>query len=86
MIQHNDFWDTITKDLSVFREGIAETYEHSIILSNGFKVTTSILLCGTGWVYWALLTPKRTTYLKSCSGLTYFLKPLTMNSSCAPHN
>ena len=49
MIQHDDFWDTIAKNVSVFREGITEMYEHSIVLSNGCKIATDILLCGTGW-------------------------------------
>ncbi|KAL8729918.1 MAG: hypothetical protein Q9181_004833 [Wetmoreana brouardii] len=49
MIQHDDFWDTIARNVSVFREDIMELRERSVVLRNGSRVATDALLCGTGW-------------------------------------
>ncbi|KAI4124944.1 MAG: hypothetical protein LQ338_004549 [Usnochroma carphineum] len=49
MIQRDDFWDTIAKNVSVFRENISELRDHSILLENGSEVPADTLFCGTGW-------------------------------------
>lgn len=50
MIQREDFWDTIARNVLVYREGIVDVREHSILLANGSEVTTDAIFCGTGWL------------------------------------
>ena len=50
MIQREDFWDTIARNVLVYRESIAEVRERSILLENGSEVTTDAIFCGTGWL------------------------------------
>lgn len=49
MIQHDDFWDTIARNVSVIQEGIIGLRECSVVLKNGSKIPSDVLFCGTGW-------------------------------------
>jgi dimethylaniline monooxygenase (N-oxide forming) len=49
MIQHEDFWDTIAKNVSVYRSDIRNMQTDSIILQDGSEVKSDVLFCGTGW-------------------------------------
>ncbi|KAL8726312.1 MAG: hypothetical protein Q9166_006790 [cf. Caloplaca sp. 2 TL-2023] len=49
MIQHDDFWDTIAKNVSVFRHNILELRERCVVLENHSEVPADALFCGTGW-------------------------------------
>ena len=49
MIQHDDFWDLVSQKVNVYRGDLSGTTIDSIILDDGRKVPTDILLCGTGW-------------------------------------
>ena len=50
MIQHDDFWDTVSQNVNVYRSDPVGTTEKSIILRDGRQITTDVLLCGTGWL------------------------------------
>lgn len=49
MIQHDDFWDLVSQKVNVYRSDLSSTTTNSIVLNDGRKVPTDILLCGTGW-------------------------------------
>ncbi|KAI4206846.1 MAG: hypothetical protein LQ346_000908 [Caloplaca aetnensis] len=49
MIQREDFWDTIAKNVAVFREDVVEMRKGSIVLETGSEVPTDAHFCGTGW-------------------------------------
>lgn len=49
MIQHEDFWDTIAKNVSVFRSDIGNMQSDSIVLQDGSEIKSEVLFCGTGW-------------------------------------
>jgi len=49
MIQHEDFWDTIAKNVHAYRSDIQTMESKVIILEDGSKVPADILFCGTGW-------------------------------------
>lgn len=49
MIQHDDFWDLISKKVHVCRSDLSGTTSNYISLNDGREVSTDVLLCGTGW-------------------------------------
>lgn len=49
MIQHEDFWDLVSQKVNVYQSNLSGTVTKSIILNDGRKVLTDVLLCGTGW-------------------------------------
>jgi dimethylaniline monooxygenase (N-oxide forming) len=49
MIQHEDFWDTIAKNVSVYRSDIRNMQPDSIVLQDGSEIKSDVLFCGTGW-------------------------------------
>jgi hypothetical protein len=49
MIQHEDFWDTIAKNVSIHRSDIRMMKSRSIVLQNGTNIPSEVLFCGTGW-------------------------------------
>lgn len=49
MIQHEDFWDTIAKNVSVYRSDIRTMRPDSIVLQDGSEIQSDVLFCGTGW-------------------------------------
>ncbi|PQE12547.1 hypothetical protein CJF30_00002425 [Rutstroemia sp. NJR-2017a BBW] len=49
LAQHDDFWDTIAKHVTVHRKDITSMTSQGIILDDGIEVPTDALLCGTGW-------------------------------------
>ncbi|KAF7948755.1 hypothetical protein EAE96_007947 [Botrytis aclada] len=49
LIHHDDFWDTVARNVRVYRGGIAQLDSHAIVLENGTVIHTDMLLCGTGW-------------------------------------
>ena len=49
MIQHEDFWDTIAKNVSIHRSDIRTMQASSILLEDGSEVLSDVLFCGTGW-------------------------------------
>lgn len=49
MIQREDFWETIAKNVSVYRSDISSMQKSSILLEDGSQVSADVLFCGTGW-------------------------------------
>ena len=49
LAQHKDFWDTLSKNVHVYRNDIKSVESHSIRLDDGSEVLADALLCGTGW-------------------------------------
>lgn len=49
MIQHEDFWDTIARNVSIYRSDIRAMNSRSIVLEDGSDIPPEILFCGTGW-------------------------------------
>ena len=49
LVQHDDFWDVIAKNVRVYRNEISSMGSHSIILDDGLELSIDALLCGTGW-------------------------------------
>lgn len=49
MIQHDDFWDTIARNVSIHRSDIRTMQAKSILLENGSEISSDVLFCGTGW-------------------------------------
>lgn len=49
MIQHEDFWDTIAKNASIYRSNIRTMQANSILLEDGSEILSDVLFCGTGW-------------------------------------
>ena len=49
MIQHDDFWDLVSRKVNIYRSDLSGTTSNSITLDDGREVPTDILLCGTGW-------------------------------------
>ena len=49
MIQREDFWDTIAKNVSVYRSDVRTMRANSIVLEDDSNVATDVLFCGTGW-------------------------------------
>ena len=49
MIQHDDFWDTIAKNVSVYRSDVVTMQQNGIVLKDGSEVSSDVLFCGTGW-------------------------------------
>ena len=49
-LQHDDFWDTIAKNVHAYRSDIRRLEPNSIALEDGSEVPADILFCGTGWI------------------------------------
>lgn len=49
MIQHEDFWDTIAKNVSIHPSNLRAMQANSILLDDGTEVLSDVLFCGTGW-------------------------------------
>ena len=49
MIQHEDLWDTIAKEVSIHRSNIPTMQVNSILLEDGSEILSDVLFCGTGW-------------------------------------
>jgi cation diffusion facilitator CzcD-associated flavoprotein CzcO len=49
MHQKDDFWDTIAKNVQVYRGEVQRLEDNAVILDDGTKVETDMLLCATGW-------------------------------------
>lgn len=49
MIQHENFWDTIAKNVSIYRSDISTMHTSSISLTDGSEILSDVLFCGTGW-------------------------------------
>ena len=49
MIQHDDFWDLISKKVDVYRSDVIGTTTNHLILNDQREVPTDVVLCGTGW-------------------------------------
>jgi dimethylaniline monooxygenase (N-oxide forming) len=64
MIQHEDFWDTIAKNVYVYRSDIRAMREESIILDDGSEVKSDVLFCGTGWSpHYPFITKEQAVHL-----------------------
>ena len=50
MIQHEDFWETIAKNVAIHRSNIRTMQPRSILLEDASEVPSDVLFCGTGWV------------------------------------
>lgn len=51
LIHHDDFWDTIAKNVHAYRSDVRGLETNAVVLEDGSKVHTDIVLCGTGWVH-----------------------------------
>ncbi|CAD6442975.1 6da0d101-4a71-4fb8-bdfd-d3c7751095aa [Sclerotinia trifoliorum] len=61
LIHHDDFWDTVAKNVKVYRDDIQRLESRAIILEDGTVIDTDMLLCGTGWTRgYPFLTPQQT--------------------------
>ncbi|EED15453.1 dimethylaniline monooxygenase, putative [Talaromyces stipitatus ATCC 10500] len=49
VIQQDDFWDLVSKNVHVYRGDPCGTTSDAIILMDGREVPTDVALCGTGW-------------------------------------
>lgn len=49
VIQQEDFWDLVSKQVNVYRGHPCGTSSCALILDDGREVPTDIVLCGTGW-------------------------------------
>ncbi len=49
LAQHDDFWDTLARNVHVYRNDISSMRPHSIVLDDGTEISADVLLCGTGW-------------------------------------
>ncbi|KAF7879280.1 hypothetical protein EAF04_000477 [Stromatinia cepivora] len=60
LIHHDDFWETVAKNVKVYRGDIQRLEPRAIILEDGTEVVTDMLLCGTGWTRgYPFLTPQQ---------------------------
>jgi dimethylaniline monooxygenase (N-oxide forming) len=48
-LQREDFWDTIARNVRIWRGEIMEAAENAVVLEDGRGVQTDVLLCATGW-------------------------------------
>ncbi|KAJ8065573.1 hypothetical protein OCU04_006252 [Sclerotinia nivalis] len=51
LIHHDDFWDTIAKNVYAYRSDVRALEANAFLLSDGSKVHSDIVSCGTGWVH-----------------------------------
>lgn len=51
LAQHDDFWDTLAKNVHVHRNDISSMKPHAIVLDDGTEVPADAILCGTGWKF-----------------------------------
>lgn len=49
MVQHDDFWDTIARNVQVHRSNVRQMIASAVVLDDGTEIPTDVLLCGTGW-------------------------------------
>ncbi|KAI9814840.1 MAG: monooxygenase [Pycnora praestabilis] len=49
LIQQPDFWETIAKNVQIYRNDVQSLEENSICLDDGTVIPCEALLCGTGW-------------------------------------
>lgn len=49
LIHHDDFWDTVAKNVKVYRNDIQRLKPRAGILEDGSVIDTDMLLCGMGW-------------------------------------
>lgn len=50
LILQDDFWETIAKNVNIYRSDIEQVEPQSIRLTNGHTIPTDAILCGTGWL------------------------------------
>jgi dimethylaniline monooxygenase (N-oxide forming) len=64
MIQHDDFWDLISKNVHVHRGDVIDTTANSLVLDDSTEVQTDVVLCGTGWnAEYSFFSPEQATKL-----------------------
>ena len=49
LVQHEDFWDTLAKNISVYRNDITSLKSSTVTLDDGTELAADAILCGTGW-------------------------------------
>jgi dimethylaniline monooxygenase (N-oxide forming) len=49
MLQKDDYWDVIAKNVQVYRGDVRHLEKDTVVLEDGTKVRTDVLLCATGW-------------------------------------
>ena len=49
MIGYEDFWDIISRNVSIYRSDVRTKKSRSIVLENSSEVTSEVLFCGTRW-------------------------------------
>ncbi|PQE21196.1 hypothetical protein CJF31_00012137 [Rutstroemia sp. NJR-2017a BVV2] len=51
LIHHDDFWNTVAKNVHAYRSDIQRLESNAVVLKDGSKVPADILFCGTGWAH-----------------------------------
>ncbi|ESZ97631.1 putative dimethylaniline monooxygenase [Sclerotinia borealis F-4128] len=60
LIHHDDFWDTVAKNVHAYRSDVQTLEANVVVLEDGSKVHSDIVFCGTGWVHkYPFLTEKQ---------------------------
>lgn len=49
LVQHDDFWDTISQNAQIYRNDVVSYKDNIITLDNGTQLYADELLLGTGW-------------------------------------
>ncbi|KAK3683186.1 hypothetical protein LTR37_020471 [Vermiconidia calcicola] len=49
ILQKDDFWDVVARNVRVHRGDVAELTVDAVVLDDGTEVRTDVLLCATGW-------------------------------------
>ena len=50
MLNHTDFWETITDSVEIYQSDLRELDTGLVRLESGEEIPTDVLLCGTGWL------------------------------------
>ena len=63
LAQHIDFWDTLARNVHVYRNDISSLKPHSIVLDDGSEIPVDVLLYDTGWKFdYPFFPPKKQAY------------------------
>ena len=49
LLQRNDYWDVIAQRVKVYRGTVNKLNADSVVLEDGRKIRSDVLICGTGW-------------------------------------
>lgn len=49
LLQKDDFWDVVATNVQIYRGDVVRMEEDAVVLDDGTRVETDVLLCATGW-------------------------------------